>query len=176
MEASRFEYAAIYLADIVYSDDDRKFREEFSQDLSVIADVMKQFFDFDTFCNRRFVDAPEAFHPFVRCISRYKHYGFNEENEVRVIALPTVINDELERRAKADGVRLRPEKEIKYRERGGQNVPYIDLFNSNDVQLPIDKIIIGPHVEKEARAEAIRTKLGKIGIAVACSDIPYVCF
>jgi len=175
-ETSRFEYGAVYLADIVYSDDDRKFREDFSQDLFVITDVMKQFFDFDTFCNRKFVHSSKAFHPFVRCISRYKHYGFSEENEVRVIALPTVINDELEKRAKADGVKLRPEKEVKYRERGGQHVPYIDLFDSNETQLPIDKIIIGPHVEKEVRAETIRTQLGKTEIEVTCSDIPYVCF
>jgi hypothetical protein len=175
-ETSRFEYSVIYLADIVYSDDDRKFREELSQDLSVIADVMKQFFDFDTFCNRKFVDASKAFHPFVRCISRYKHYGFSEENEVRVIALPTVIDDELERRANADGVRLRPEKDVKFHKRNGQNVPYIDLFDSSDIQLPIDKIIIGPHVEKEARAEVIRAKLSNTDIEITCSDIPYVCF
>ncbi len=144
LESSRFEYAAIYSADIVYSDDERKLKEQLSQDLSVIADVVKEFFDFDTFCKGKFVDSSKAFHPFVRCISRYKHYGFSEENEVRVIALPTVINDELERRAKADRVRLKPEKEVKFRERGGQRVPYIDLFDSNDIQLPIDKIIIGP--------------------------------
>ncbi len=176
LETSRFEYSAVYLADIVYSDDDRKLREELSQDLSVIADVINEFFEFNTFCNRKFVDASKAFHPFVRCITRYKHYGFSEENEVRVIALPTVIDGELERRAKADGVRLRPEKEVKFLKRGGQRVPYIDLFDSSDTQLPIDRIIIGPHIEKEARAEAICAKLGETDIKVACSDIPYVCF
>jgi hypothetical protein len=137
---------------------------------------MKQYFDFDTFCSRKFVDGSKAFHPFVRCISRYKHYGFREENEVRVIVLPTVIDDEIERRAKADGVRLRPKKEIKFRKRKGQSIPYIDLFDSSDIQLPIDKIIVGPHVEKKARAEAVHAKLSKTDIEIACSDIPYVCF
>ena len=147
-ETSRFEYSAVYLADIVYSDDDRSLKEELSQDMAVIAAVINQFFDFDTFCNRKFVDASKAFHPFVRCITRYKHYGFSEENEVRVIALPTVIDRELERRAKADGLKLRPEKEVKVRKRGGQPVPYIDLFDSGNTPLPIDRIIIGPHIEK----------------------------
>lgn len=175
LEASRFEYSGVYLADVVYSDDELKLRKELSQDLSVIADVVKEFFDFDTFCNRKFVDASKAFHPFVRCISRYKHYGFREENEVRVIALPTVIDGELERRAKADGVTLRPEKEVRFREKGGQRVPYIDLFDSTDIQLPIDRIIIGPHTEKVARAEALCARLGKTDVKITCSDIPFVC-
>jgi hypothetical protein len=175
MESSRFEYSAMYLADVVYSGDEQILKEELAEDLSIIADVVKEFFDFDNFCKRKFIDSSRAFHPFVRCISRYKHYGFSEENEVRVIALPTELDGEIERRARADGVTLRPQKEIKFRKNGGQCIPYIDLFDSNDIQLPISRIIIGPHKEKVARAEELSARLGTTHIRIICSDIPFVC-
>lgn len=176
LEASRFQYDAMLLADIVYSDKYRKLKQELSDDLSIIADVMKEFFEFENLISRKSIDSSKAFMPsFVKCISRYKHYGFSEENEVRVVALPTVIDRELEERAKAQSVRLRPEKAIEFRKRRGQLIPYIELFRSSDIELPIEKIIVGPHKKKEARAMALHAKLGKTNIEIACSEIPYVC-
>ena len=113
LEGTRFAYDAVLLADIVYSDKYRKLRQELSVDQSLLVDVVKEFFDFKNYSSGKYIDAAKAFLPFVKCISRYKHYGFSEEKEVRVVALPTVINKDIQEQARAVGVTLKPEKEIK---------------------------------------------------------------
>ena len=69
---------------------------------------------------------------------------------------------------------LRPEKERRFRNKNAQITPYIELFDSVDVELPIEGIIVGPHKEKEARAATLRVMLRNTAIEVTCSDIPYV--
>jgi len=174
IEALRFEYSAVLIADIIYSDNEQSLKEELSDNLSIIADIVKHFFNHENLGQKKVIDASKGYIPFVNCISRYKHYGFSEENEVRVVALPTVIDQEHLTLAQADGVTLKPEKEKKFRQKNGQHIPYIELFDSSDITLPIEKIIIGPHIEKEARATALRAKLDTTNIEITCSDIPYV--
>jgi hypothetical protein len=120
------------------------------------------------------VPSLKSYLPFIQCISRYKHYGFNEENEVRIVVLPTVINQEFLELVSTDDVILKPEKERKFRNKNGQLVPYIELFNSIDIELPIERIIVGPHKEKEAGAAALRVMLRNTKIEITCSDIPFV--
>ena len=50
----------------------------------------------------------------------------------------------------------------------------LPLFDSDDIDLPIEKIIIGPHKDKETRAAILRKRLRKTKIEITCSDIPYV--
>jgi hypothetical protein len=52
-------------------------------------------------------------------------------------------------------------------------VPYIDLFELDDIKLPIKKIIIGPHKDKETRKIELCEILSKTNIKIVCSDIPY---
>ena len=175
IEAKKFEYGAMHVSDLIYSDDENRLKEELSEDLSIIADVVKLFFDHEKLSEEEKIKASEkAFHPFVSCISRYKHCGFCEENEVRVVALPAVLDQRYFELAEEEGVILLPEKERKFRKKNGQLVPYIELFNSIDVKLPIEKIIVGPNKEKEARAAALRVMLRNTKIEITCSDIPFV--
>lgn len=174
IEAISFEYSAVLIADLIYSDDERKLKEELSDELAILADIAKQFFNHENFNQEKEIDSSKGYIPFVSCISRYKHYGFSEENEVRVVALPTLIDNEIIKLANEDGVILKPEKERKFRQKNRQRIPYIELFDSTDVKLPIEKIIVGPHTEKEARAIEIRDVLSKTNIEIICSEIPYV--
>ena len=174
IEAKKYEYSAMHLCDLVYSDDENKLKEELSEDLSIIAGDVKQLFNRAKLSEKKKADALKGYIPFVHCISRYKHYGFSEENEVRMVVLPTVLNQELLKLASPDGVTLKPEKERKFRNKNGQLVPYIELFNSIDIELPIERIIIGPHKEKEARAAALRVMLRNTKIEITLSDIPFV--
>ena len=93
-------------------------------------------------------------------MARYKHRSFMEENEVRIIT-----HHEEETNNKFI-------KEIKYRDADGYKIPYIKLFE--DQELPIEKIIVGPHKDKEKRAAFLITKLKGTGIEVTVSDIPYI--
>lgn len=174
IEALRFQYSAVLMADIIYSDDEQKFKNELSDDLAIIADIAKTVFNHENISRNEMVDSSGGYIPFVKCISRYKHYGFSEENEVRVVVLPTVIDEEYLKLAKSEGVTLMPEKKIKFRKKNEQQAPYIELFDSSDISLPIERIIVGPHIEKYSRATTLRAKLRKANIEITCSDIPFV--
>ncbi len=143
-EAISYEYSAVLIADLIYSDDEQKLKEELSDELKILADVATRFFNHENVSKKIEIDSSDGYIPFVSCISRYKHFGFSEEKEVRVVALPTIIDDEIIKLAKADGVTLKPEKVRKLRLKNGQSIPYIELFESDDMKLPIEKIIIGP--------------------------------
>lgn len=173
IEAMSYEYSAVLIADLIYSDDERKLKEELSDEIKILADIAKKFFNHENVSKEKEIDSSEGYIPFVSCISRYKHFGFSEEKEVRVVALPTLIDDEIIKLAKADGTTLKPEKVHKFRLNNEQRVPYIELFDSADIKLPIEKIIIGPHKNKEAREAELRDLLSKTNIEIVCSEIPY---
>jgi hypothetical protein len=172
IEVKRFEYSVMHLSDLIYSDDEDRLTDEFSEDLFVIADDVRNLFD----PTKSTVEEKDlkGYKEFVNCVSRYKHCGFSEENEVRAVILPTVMDREYLDLAKTNDVTLKPEKERKFREKNGQLIPYIELFDSVGIELPIERIIVGPHKEKEARAAALRVMLRNTEIEITCSDIPFV--
>lgn len=172
-EAISYMYSAFIIADLVYSDDEQKLKNELSDDIKILANIAKRFFNHENISKEKDIDSSEGYIPFVRCISRYKHFGFSEEKEVRVVALPTVIDNEFIKLAKADGITFKPEKVRKFRLNNEQRVPYIELFDSTDIKLPIEKIIVGPHKNKKDREAELRNLLSKTDIEVVCSEIPY---
>jgi len=114
--------------------------------------------------------------------SRYKHPGFSEEQEVRIVAIP--VHDEVHNMAVelaiSEGKALMPRKPKKFRERGGVLIPYLELFggaiNGSTGKLPIRRILVGPHVDSEKRAAAVRSMLKQYGMSVPVevSGIPYL--
>jgi hypothetical protein len=172
LEVDRHHYSALVFADLVYSDDDDRLRKEMSQDLTILADDVASIFDHQKTPTEN--TELKGYYSFANCISRYKHHSFREENEVRVAAFPTVLDKEIMEMAREDGAELKPEKERKFRAKEGGLIPYIDLFESLEMELPIERVIVGPHKEKESRAAALRIMLKKTGIEVLCSDIPFV--
>ena len=108
----------------------------------------------------------------------YKHWGFSEEQEVRVIAIPA--RGEVEKLAAAGGEtrQARPTKSFLRR---GAPVPYIELMAGLGIagkrtNLPIKRVIVGPHKDKSSRAQAVRHLLAANGYEaeVLCSEIPYI--
>jgi hypothetical protein len=173
IEASSYQYSAILLADLIYSDDEQKLKQELSDEIKILAEIARQFFNHENYEKGKEIDSSKGYIPFVSCISRYKHFGFSEEKEVRVVALPTLIDGEYIKLANAGGAILKPEKVRKYRLKNEQRVPYIDFFELDAIKLPIKKIIIGPHKDKKTREIELREILSKTNIEIACSEIPY---
>ncbi len=171
IEMNEYEYDTIHLCDTIYSDNEKKLNEELSEDLPIIYSDIKKLFNHVT--SDKTPDL-KSYVQFVRCISRYKHYGFSEENEVRAVFVPTIIDQELLEIASRDGSILKPEKERKFRNKNGQIAAYIEIFNSKNTELPIERIIVGPHKEKEARAASLRVMLKNTKIEITCSEIPFV--
>lgn len=112
----------------------------------------------------------EAMDALLRMGTSHKHWGFLEEKEVRLIG----VLRKLERGE--DEEISKPQPKIHFHMRGETPVPHLKLFEGKD--LPIDRIIIGPHREQSKRREAVNKLLKSRGfsskIDVVCSDIPYV--
>lgn len=106
-----------------------------------------------------------------------KHWGFFEEREVRVVAIPA----HPEVAAASAEKETRPQKSIKVFPRGGAPIPYIELFESREcpntpTRLPIKRVIVGPHRDGALRLEAVRRLLAAntYKAEVVCSEIPYI--
>ncbi|MDX2027640.1 MAG: DUF2971 domain-containing protein [Alphaproteobacteria bacterium] len=173
MEGEKFDYSAGVFADLIYSDDEQKFKSELSGALSNIAGYARELLTSMALGKEEPPDATKAYPSFVECISRYKHRGFKEENEVRIVVLPVVHNEKYLELVKENGGNLKLEKERQFRDKSGEKIPYIELFGWPDHSLPIERIIVGPHKEKEARAAALKTKLRNTDIEISISNIPY---
>lgn len=165
----------LFAGDVIYSsEDDQKFLDEFSQDL----DTMK------TFLLNQFRDHKDdenlvnVYIAIMRCACRYKHWGFQEENEVRIIYIPN--NKEVREFAKANGISIN-EMQRKQYTRSGTNIPFIELLEgitSPTRPLPISRVIVGPCAdhEKARRVRAVEILLSQRGIdaKVSPSEIPYI--
>lgn len=121
----------------------------------------------------------EGFYQAISSLScLYKHWGFWEEHEVRVVAIP--VDAEVARLAATKG-ETKPQKPIKTFLRAGVPVPYLELFiprhsGTTTSRLPIKRVIVGPHSQKAIRAQAIQRLLAANGydVEVVCSQIPYI--
>lgn len=106
--------------------------------------------------------------------STFKHPGFSEEREVRLVL--SLLGPKLESHPELSSVR---QHQVKTRVREGTTVPYVELFVrvENDVKqhLPIKRIIVGPHRDKNDRKRAVKLLLKQYGLTadVCISDIPY---
>jgi hypothetical protein len=175
LESQTFEYSYLSIQDLVYSNDDAKFKSEFSDHLENISLFAKDLFI--STMNGQEVNssyAASSYMGIARCITSYKHRGFVEENEVRIVAFPAVQNRSHLDTLKKYGKQIVSEKERMFRNRNGEDVPYLEIFKGLNVDLPITRIIVGPHKEKEARAASLKTRLRHTDIVVTVSDIPFV--
>jgi hypothetical protein len=178
-ESATFQYDFLHLADVIYSDEEsnEKLNKELTEDVCQnIAKFQIEVIKRSIERNLDFPDnelAAKALIPIYQLSCCYKHRGFKEENEIRivVIQLPLKVDNHLKK-----------EKERLFRNKNGVETPYIELFRSykkffqveEAKSLPIEKIIVGPHKDKELRAANLRVILRNTDIEVAVSDIPYV--
>ena len=108
----------------------------------------------------------DAFMPKFMTVAPFmKHRGFSEEREYRSLFSCIQWN-------KIPPGERRPPKEIKFRTKHGQIIPYIEVF---EPMLPIKSIIVGPHTFQELQYEAVKLMLKEVDVdaTVRLSDIPY---
>lgn len=173
IEADCYDYNFGYVTDLIYSDDESRFVSEMVDEISKLCDYIRKLFEAMKLNDDEAPDAGEAALAFLKCIGRYKHRGFKEENEVRILAGPNLHDDEFLTLAENEQVTLKPEKVRRMRDGENFQVPYIELFGLWGRDLPIERIIVGPHRDKKRRAASLRTMLAKTGIYVTVSDIPF---
>lgn len=122
------------------------------------------------------VETPRFYEAVTALSCLYKHWGFWEEREVRIVVVPA--SDEV---ANAGEPHNPPRKEVKILSRNKKSIPYIELFNraapeSTQGRLPVRRVIVGPHKNRELHAETVREFLGRQGYVaeVVQSEIPYI--
>lgn len=175
VEQSRYHYQSFQIGDVQYHEHDENLATIHSETREWEDVLHKAILGFILTQKR------EKFEPVLAAVTSlsgmHKHFGFHEESEVRVLALPT--NKELLKEAR-DGGDLRPRKNVSFYPRNGILVPHISLFepfqNVEQPALPITKIIVGPHPEKKKRKAAIellRDQL-ELDFDVTASDIPFL--
>lgn len=120
-------------------------------------------------------NASELANPLTILSSIFKHLGFEEEREVRFVL--SLLGTRLESEPELQSIRQHP---INTRIRMGETIPYVELCirGSNGVRmhLPIKRIIVGPHQDKNNRKRAVQLLLKQHGLnpdMVTVSDIPY---
>ena len=115
------------------------------------------------------LDVKEVARAIMYFATHYKDTAFREENEVRL----AIILQEQESAFKS-GIRIQlmPDTLRPY-------IEFPEQKNEKKNFLPIERIIVGPHSDKEARAEALQMWLSQqedplSRIEVTYSDIPYI--
>jgi len=113
------------------------------------------------------------------CAARTKHFGFHEENEIRLIAWAET--DAYKKHLESLGRPKNSMPAFKAMQLRPNNVPYIVLFAEEDFNelftQAIKRIIVGPGSHQELRKIKVEMMLQKFGyssVEVLCSDIPCV--
>lgn len=123
---------------------------------------------------KAYSDAVKFAEQFTVLPSTFKHRGFAEEREVRLVL--NLLGPGTESHPDLQSVRQHP---VRTRIREGTTVPYVELCvrKENGVRqhLPIKRIIVGPHRDKDDRKRAVQLLLKQHGLIadVSVSDIPY---
>lgn len=170
-ECARYVYSPGHMSDVVYEGDEEGFKKEFQNLVDVSRNLIRSIL--------LGIDAnfEPLYIPFITGVSRYKHEGFREEQEVRILVSPLSRLDAEEVKRK-DPKSWEPHahktlKEVHFRDNLS---PYIALFGGEKESLPIERIIVGPHANKELRAERLKKYLAikDISIEVSCSQTPFM--
>jgi len=173
-EASAHHYMHVQIGDVYYHGIDPKIQPA-TPDVTDYEEVVHQ--GVRRMMRGGTAEETERFYEAVTALScLYKHWGFWEEREVRVVAVPA--SQEV---ASAGEPQAPPQKEVHFFRRGEREVPYIELFSAARLAgapgpLPIKRIIVGPHKNREVHAESVRQELVSAGYTaeVVQSRIPYI--
>ena len=114
----------------------------------------------------------ELFVPFVTSAATIKHRGFEEEHEVRLVAMAaSQIGDD--RLKSIPGYVSRALKNIFPCDINAKVKHHIRLFGDERSRLPIVKVIVGPASDQKRNAEIAEQTVGKYA-EIVCSATPLI--
>ena len=164
-------YVSGLFGDVVYDGDDKKFEAEFEGAPDAI------WRDFQQVILQQQGPTFETLSRFMGAACRFKHRAFREENEVRAILAPMSIQDISDFRR--DHPKLYEDWGERHRKvpqfKSGMT-PYLSISGGAGSKLPIKRIIVGPHIEKELRKARLDRFLELTGVSVptSVSETPLV--
>jgi hypothetical protein len=168
-EASRWS-SLLSLGDVGYSADSR---EVLFQRLDVLPHLVQTLV---SFAIEPTAESSEAvLRPFLECATRFKHWAFSEEHEVRLVV---ILDGTLMHQENAfDGVTVKEPPRASF-DRCSMSVPCLNLFDGIEThrspRLPIQRIIVGPGPSQAERVIVLKELLNQYGqaISVTRSEIP----
>jgi len=107
---------------------------------------------------------------FIQAATLLKHRGFQEEREVRIVAIPHSRQALADRGREDYFLGWPPNKEARTL---GESKKYVALFESLDAELPIKRIIVGPGANQKEDIEFARSMVS--GQApITSSEAPFI--
>lgn len=158
----------LFGGDVLYSNATlEQIRSGFPDVINVVDACIKRLMTAD---NPPLADIGTLIFNLLSCACRYKHRGFEEEREVRVVGILT------------RDIPGTPPSNVSVHSylRGGTVVPAIHFFEGltepKKRSLPIRRIIVGPHKDKELRKHSVELLLrqNRLLCPVTISEIPYI--
>lgn len=171
-EAQRWSQFTVFGGDVIYSDaPPEAIRVEFGEVLDTIGTGVGEWLTTE---DQRRLDPLYLNLLSVSC--RYKHWGFSEEREVRIVAIPPNPDIIVEATRRQDVVKEIP---IHLRRVRGRRIPTIHLFDdyrASGKRLPINRIIVGPGGDRHERRRTVEqiVKACNLDIPITMSEIPYI--
>jgi hypothetical protein len=169
-EAQAHHYAQVLMGDVYYQGIDPKIQPA-TPDVAEYEAIVHQ--GISRLVRGGTAEETERFYEAVTGLScLYKHWGFWEEREVRVVVLP--VSSEV---AHSTELHAPPKKAIKTVIRNDKHVPYVELFTAAfSGKLPIRRVIVGPHKNRDLNEICVRELLIINGydVKVVQSEIPYI--
>ncbi|UUZ63589.1 DUF2971 domain-containing protein [Polaromonas sp. P1-6] len=171
LEAKTVKGMPIFMGDVEYFEDpagDVGKHPETSEQTEAVVQAFAKFF-----LSGNSEDLELVFDPIHQLACLTKHCSFSEENEVRLVF--SQPSRELFNLAPTEHA-LKP---VRHFIRDGVPVPYMAVLESlaggPAGRLPIKRIIVGPHPDREARKTAVQTLLSehRYQCPVHVTDIPY---
>lgn len=108
--------------------------------------------------------------PLMQAATLLKHRGFQEEREVRIVAIPQ-SKQVLARHGKEDELLgWPPVKDVHIL---GESKKYVALFEALNAELPIKKIIVGPGAKQKEDIELARSLVSN-RVPISISETPFI--
>jgi hypothetical protein len=161
-------YQSLFLSDVEYADPSGRGEPRYPETKRYEADIKSAV---KMYIATR---ASDSFEPMFTAMSAlpclFKHHGFREEGEVRIVAIP--MHDQF-----YETENTKPRKTISFRTNNGLLVPYLNLFDGESKsKLPIERVIVGPSADSTRRKKSVEMLLKRYGVeaSVVVSGIPYL--
>jgi hypothetical protein len=164
-EWDRLYWLHLNISAVTYAVDGVAIESVFRRLVEASSETLEEFF--------RGVAEPELMTAadFLEGAARFKHQGFHEEREVRIVAMPGTAT--LAEYAKKEHREFEDKPLPDIQQRPPNGPLRIALFEGRDVKLPIKRVIVGPSRNQAEKAAAARKLMGE-SVAITCSHTPWL--
>jgi hypothetical protein len=165
-ERQAYQYLFIRLGVAHYFKDRKSMPPHFAELVTLAKDVIELALAGSDFS----VDG--MFEPFISMATTTKHRAFEEESEVRLVAMPlSLLGDE--KMKSVPGYRPLPFKTTFPCDIKNKTKHHMRLFGLERAALPVVRVIVGPARDQKRNAEIARNVVRK-GVEVICSETPLI--